>query len=86
MGRRKKREEETEKGFLDEPSAINPLASKTNAEAFGFGYGFGGITTGAAALYAKAEREDRESSRPHRAGKPAGTQAGTQAGTAAGES
>ena len=77
-------------GFLDEPSAIDPLKSKADAETFGVGYGVGKglgtdpIITGAAALYAKAEQEAREAEeaarRPHASGKPAGRPAGKRAG------
>jgi hypothetical protein len=57
-----------------EPSAIDPLASPENAEAFGVAFGIGGTLAGAAALYAKAEdddrRREREASKPHAAGRP----------------
>ena len=64
----------------ERPSAIDPLASKENADAFGIASGVAQaigadpLVTGAAALYAKAEAEERALQEhvrnPHSAGSP----------------
>ena len=72
MWRTKKPTGDRPPSLLDEPSAIDPLASKENAEAFGVGFGIGGVVGGAAALYAKAEQEARENAKPHPRGQQAG--------------
>jgi hypothetical protein len=86
----RRRSRDRRKGFLYEPSAIDPLKSRENAQAFGVAFGIGQalgadpILTGAAALYAKAEKERRDAEeaarRPHAAGRPAGRRAGKPPG------
>jgi hypothetical protein len=67
------------KPFYYEPTAIDPLASKENAETFGIAYGVGQaigidpVVAGAAALYAKAEQEARDNAKPHSRGRQAGS-------------
>jgi hypothetical protein len=63
------------------PSKIDPLASPENAETFGVAFGVAAaiganpVLYGAAALYAKAEQEERDeldrARQPHAAGEPA---------------
>ena len=77
LRRRKDKDTPRTPTFLDEPSKINPLASRENAETFGTAYGVAEalgqdpILYGAAAWYAKAEEEERAAKKkPHPPGAP----------------